>query len=116
MTIRSCVHYLLVVTVRPFNLCFNMSVFKALAGAVTINLIVFCTMTIKAFEFEFEFKHSVCVSIPNGSIINKKLSSFCQSPDFSAQTKALLEQNEELGKQLGELKRKLEDQTTVRTV
>ena len=34
-----------------------MSVFKALAGAVTINLVVFCTMTIKAFEFEFEFEH-----------------------------------------------------------
>ncbi|KAK5873942.1 hypothetical protein PBY51_018936 [Eleginops maclovinus] len=35
-----------------------------------------------------------------------------KSPDFSAQTKALLEQNEELGKELAELKRKLEDQTT----
>ncbi|KAK5915298.1 hypothetical protein CesoFtcFv8_000901 [Champsocephalus esox] len=35
-----------------------------------------------------------------------------KSPDFSAQTKALLEQNEGLGKQLSELKRKLEDQTT----
>lgn len=41
---------------------------------------------------------------------------FDQSLDFSAQTKALQEQKTELEKERVELKRRLEDQTTVITV
>ena len=56
MTIRSCVRYLLVVTVRPFHLCFNMSVFKALAGAVNYKSRCILYNDNKSFLiFEFEF-------------------------------------------------------------
>lgn len=41
---------------------------------------------------------------------------FCQSLDLTAQTKALQEQNAELEKEMVELKKKLEEQTTVTTI
>ena len=63
---------------------------------------------------EAQFRHSFCIFIHNLSITHSETFVFCcQCLNLTAQTKALQDQYAELEKETAQLKRQLEEQSTV---